>query len=149
MMNSFILLAEDNDDHAALIQRAFHQSGLRGDLVRVGHGEEALDFLYGRGNYTGRDTSSLPSLVVLDLKMPKVSGLEVLVHIRSEQLTKCLPVVMLTTSDEKRDVTACYVSGANSYVRKPVGFSEFTDVVREIGRYWLDLNVPADATGAP
>lgn len=142
MTTNYVLIAEDNEDQLVLIQRAFRKSGLRSELVCVVHGEEALDFLYGRGQHTGRNVTELPKLVVLDLNMPRVNGLEVLARIRAEPLTACLPVVILTTSDEKRDLIACYASGANSYVRKPVGFGDFTDIVKEIGHYWLNVNQP-------
>lgn len=130
-----ILLVEDNADDEQLTLRAMRQSDVP-NLIRVARdGAEAIDALFGAAS-TGR----LPDLVLLDLKLPKVSGLEVLQRIRSESKTKALPIVVLTSSDEERDIVESYNLGANSYIRKPVDFDEFIDAVRQLGLYWLSMN---------
>jgi DNA-binding response OmpR family regulator len=129
-----ILLVEDNADDEQLTLRAMRQSEVP-NMIRVARdGAEAIDHLYGAG------ASRLPDLVLLDLKLPKISGLEVLKRIRSEATTKTMPVVVLTSSDEERDIVQSYSLGANSYIRKPVDFDEFIDAVRQLGVYWLTLN---------
>jgi two-component system, response regulator len=135
-----ILLVEDDIDHANLILRVLRKHGVCKEIITVHDGKEALDFLFGRGGYASRDAEVLPQVVVLDLKLPKLSGLEVLARIRAEEATKNLPVVMLTTSNEERDILESYELGANSYVRKPVNFQEFSDAVRDLGLYWLLRN---------
>lgn len=146
---SAILLVEDNGDDVELTRRAFAKSNLRDALVVVRDGQEALDYLFGVGAHAGRDPCVLPRLVLLDLHLPKLDGLEVLRRIRSSAATRRLPVVMLTTSREARDIAQSYDLGANSYVRKPVDFAEFVEAARQLGVYWLALNEPAPAGAAP
>ncbi len=135
-----ILLVEDNDDDVALTLRAFKKSGVGNEIVVARDGAEALDYLFARGAYAGCDPTALPEVVLLDLKLPKVDGLEVLQQIRSEARTRTLPVVVLTSSNEQRDIVASYDRGANSFVRKPVDFSQFLEAARQLGLYWLVLN---------
>jgi two-component system response regulator len=136
----FILLVEDNPDDEALTIRALKKNNIRNEVVVARDGSEALDYLFGRGVHAGRDTSALPQLVLLDLKLPKVDGLDVLRGIRGDARTKRLPVVILTSSNEDRDLLDGYHLGANSYVRKPVDFTAFMEAVRQLGLYWLVLN---------
>lgn len=138
-----ILLVEDNPGDEALTMRALQKNNIRNEVVVARDGVEALDYLFGTGAFSGRDPQQLPELVLLDLKLPKVDGLEVLRSIRSDQRTKLLPVIILTSSLEDRDVVDSYSYGCNSYVRKPVDFSEFTEAVRQLGLYWLVINVGA------
>jgi two-component system response regulator len=140
MKNKVILLAEDNPDDVRLTLRAFKKSNILNEVVVAEDGVEALDYLFGTGNHTGRDTRILPQLMLLDLKMPKMDGLEVLKRIRGDERTKLLPVVVLTTSSEDKDRVESYKLGANSYVRKPVNFDQFVEAVRQLGLYWLVLN---------
>lgn len=142
---SAILLVEDNDDDVELTRRAFAKSNLRDALAVVRDGQEALDYLFGAGAHAGRDIGRLPRLVLLDLNLPKLDGLEVLRRIRASAATRRLPVVMLTSSREQRDIIQSYDLGANSYVRKPVDFAEFVEAARQLGVYWLALNEPAPA----
>lgn len=135
-----ILLVEDNPDDEMLTLRAFRHANLLNKVVVVRDGAEALDYLFGTGVYADRDTSIMPQLVLLDLKLPKVDGLEVLRRLRANELTKFLPVVVLTSSDEESDIVESYNLGANSYVRKPVDFAHFGEAVRQLGLYWLVLN---------
>jgi two-component system, response regulator len=137
-----ILLVEDNPDDEALTLRALRKANVGNDVQVVRDGAEVLDFLHGTGPYAGRDTSALPQVVLLDLKLPKIDGLEVLRRIRADARTKILPVVILTSSDEEQDRIQGYALGANSYVRKPVEFAQFADAVRQLGLYWLVLNQP-------
>jgi two-component system response regulator len=137
-----ILLIEDNPDDEALTLRAFRQHNMCNEVTVVRDGAEALDWLFATGQYADRDATVLPELVVLDLKLPKVDGLEVLRRLRADERTQLLPVVILTSSDEQQDVTASYRNGANSYVRKPVQFEEFMGAVRQLGLYWLVMNEP-------
>ena len=137
-----ILLVEDNPDDEALTLRAFKQNNIRNDVVVAHDGVEALDFLFGTGTYQGRDMSVQPQLILLDLKLPKLDGLEVLKRLRADARTQCLPVVVLTSSKEDQDLIQSYHNGANSYVRKPVDFSQFIEAVRQLGLYWLVLNEP-------
>lgn len=143
-----ILLVEDNPDDVVLTQRALKKQNIANEVVVTRDGAEALDFLFGTGAFAGRDTSNMPHLVVLDLKLPRTSGLEVLRAIRGNARTSLLPVVVLTTSDEERDLIDCYTSGCNSYIRKPVDFAQFVEAVRLLGQYWLTLNTPAPVRGA-
>lgn len=135
-----ILLVEDNADDEALALRAFKKMNIGNEIVVARDGAEALDYLFGEGVFTGRDTSNQPALVLLDLKLPKIDGLEVLKRIRAASLTQILPVVILTSSREEHDLIAGYSSGANSYVRKPIDFNEFLKAVGQLGVYWLLLN---------
>jgi len=137
-----ILLVEDNQDDEELTLRALRKNRIKNEVVVAHDGVEALDYLFGTGAYAGRDLSHLPEVVLLDLKLPKVDGSEVLRRIREEPRTKLLPVVMLTSSVEEGDLARCYAGGVNSYVRKPVDFVEFMEVVKQLGMYWLVLNNP-------
>jgi CheY-like chemotaxis protein len=137
-----ILLVEDNPDDEALARRALEKNRIANELIVVRDGAEALDFLFATGAYAERDDSLRPQLILLDLKLPKIDGLEVLRRIRADERTKLLPVVILTTSDEERDRVQSYTHHANSFVRKPVDFVEFTEAIRQIGLYWLVLNEP-------
>ena len=142
-----ILLVEDNPNDEALTLRALRKSKIRNEVVLVHDGAEALDFLFARGAHAGRDPNALPAVVLLDLKLPKIDGLEVLRRIRAEERTRLLPVVILTSSNEERDLLEGYASGCNSYMRKPVNFNEFAEAVRQLGLYWLVLNVGPPPTG--
>lgn len=139
-----ILLVEDNPDDVALTLRALKKNNILNKVVVAADGVQALDYLFGRGEHEGRDTSDLPQIVLLDLKLPKVDGLEVLKHIREDDRTKLLPVVILTSSKEQRDLIEGYSLGANSYIRKPVDFGQFTESVRQLGLYWMVLNETPD-----
>jgi two-component system response regulator len=147
MENRVILLVEDNPDDEALTLRALKKNNILNRVVVARDGTEALDYLFCRGKFTGRDLRDLPELVLLDLKLPKVDGLEVLRQLRAAQETRRLPVVILTSSNEQRDIIAGYDLGANSYIRKPVDFSQFTEAVRQLGIYWLVLNVSPHPAG--
>ncbi len=140
MTDRTILLVEDNPDDIKLTRLAFRQASLANEMKVVCDGAEALDYLFATGEYAGRDTSDLPAVILLDLKLPKVGGLEVLQRIRADKRTKLLPVIILTSSKEERDLISSYEFGANSYVRKPVQFHEFANAVRQLGLYWLLLN---------
>jgi two-component system response regulator len=146
MRNHRILLVEDNPDDVELTLRAFERNPPAPDIVVARDGADALDYLFGTGSYAGRDLSSAPEIVLLDLQLPKVDGLEVLRRIRADERTHRLPVIVLTSSREKRDVLRSYDLGANSFLRKPVDFVEFVDVARQLGSYWLALNEPPVAT---
>ena len=135
-----ILLVEDNPDDVDLTLRAFAKNKLQNKVVVARDGQEALDFLFTAGKYRDRDPNDVPQMILLDLKLPKVDGLEVLKRLRAEESTRRLPVVILTSSKEERDLIDGYNLGANSYVRKPVNFEEFTEAVRQLGLYWLVLN---------
>jgi len=138
--NKFILLVEDNADDEALTLRALRKNNIRNDVIVVRDGAEALDFLYGTGIYTNRDLSSKPEVILLDLNLPKMNGLEVLKHIRSDERTRLQPVIILTTSNEDHDKIESYKLGANSYIRKPVDFEQFSQAILQLGVYWLVLN---------
>lgn len=140
MENKMILLVEDNSDDEALTIRALKKNNIGNGLVIVRDGAEALEFLFCTGSYADRDPSDLPEVVLLDLKLPKVDGLEVLRRIRENPRTELLPVVILTSSKEEQDMIRGYKLGANSYVRKPVDFTQFVEAVRQLGLYWLVLN---------
>jgi len=140
MLNKAILLVEDNPDDEALTLRALQKNNIRNDVVVAHDGVEALDYLFGTGSHAGRDVHLVPQVVLLDLKLPKVDGLEVLRRLRADQRTKLLPVVILTSSNEEQDRLRGYDLGANSYVRKPVDFNQFIEAVRQLGLYWLILN---------
>jgi two-component system, response regulator len=135
-----ILLVEDNPDDEALTLRALSKNNIKNDVVVARDGAEALEYLFGTGKYAGRDTALLPQVVLLDLKLPKIEGLEVLRRLRADERTKLLPVVILTSSNEDQDRITGYGLGANSYVRKPVDFSQFLEAARQLGLYWLVLN---------
>ena len=137
-----ILLVEDNPSDIALTQRALQRAGIVHKLVVAEDGQEALDYLFGAGAHTGRDVSHLPAMVLLDLKLPKVDGLEVLRRIRMNPTTRRLPVVILTSSKEEQDVAAAYDLGVNSYIRKQVDFTQFDAAIKQWGDYWLVLNEP-------
>lgn len=137
---AFILLVEDNPDDEELTKIAFQNSHLTNEIVVMRDGVEALDFLFCEGQYAGRDPHHLPEIILLDLKLPKLGGLEVLSRLRSHPRTALLPVTVLTSSSEDEDVVSSYRMGANSYVRKPVEFSLFTEAVKQLGLYWLLLN---------
>ena len=143
MNPKIILLVEDNLSDIALTQRAFAKSHIANELIVAEDGQAALDYLFATGKHTDRDVSQVPALVLLDLKLPGVDGLEVLRQIRLDPRTSRLPVVILTTSKEEQDVTQSYDMGANSYIRKPVDFTQFIQAVEHLGLYWLVLNEPA------
>jgi CheY-like chemotaxis protein len=135
-----ILLVDDNPDDVKLTMRALKKSNILNEIVVAHDGVEALDYLFGAGKYEGRDTNIKPQVVLLDLKMPKLDGLEVLRRMRADERTQPLPVVVLTTSSEDKDKIESYKLGANSYVRKPVDFAQFAEAVQQLGLYWLILN---------
>jgi two-component system, response regulator len=141
-MNRDILLVEDNPSDVELTIRAFERSHIANELIVAEDGQEALDYLWGRGKWEGRNVQDLPALTLLDLKLPKVAGLEVLRRIRAEVLTRRIPVVILTSSKEEQDVAASYDLGVNSYIRKPVDFTQFTSAAEQLGLYWLLMNEP-------
>src|SRR5689334_18891752 len=140
MEEKMILLVEDNPDDEALTIRALKKNNIGNRLVVARDGVEAIDFLFAKGAYADRDASDLPQLILLDLKLPKMDGLEVLRRIRADERTSILPVVILTSSKEEQDLIQGYKLGANSYVRKPVDFSQFLDAVHQLGLYWLVIN---------
>lgn len=140
MGNKVILLVEDNPDDEALTLRAFKKNNIHNPIVVARDGQQALDYLLGVGPHTGGDGRDLPQVVLLDLKLPKVDGLEVLRRVRGNERTRLLPVVILTSSKEEQDIINGYRLGANSYVRKPVNFDEFIEAARQLGLYWLLLN---------
>ena len=142
MINGKILLVEDNADDVELTRRALRKANIANEMIVAGDGAEALDYLFAGGKHSGRDTSDLPAVVLLDLKLPKIDGLEVLRRVRADERTDLLPVVILTTATEQQDMIDGYSLGANSYVRKPVDFGQFSDAVRQLGMYWLLLNEP-------
>ncbi|MBI4249256.1 MAG: response regulator [Elusimicrobia bacterium] len=137
-----ILLVEDNPNDAALTLRALKKNKILNEVQIVQDGAEALDYLLCQGKHAGRDPGAMPSVVLLDLKLPKLSGLEVLQRLRAAERTKLLPVVILTSSKEEQDLINGYKFGANSYIRKPVDFTKFTEAVQQLGLYWLVLNEP-------
>jgi two-component system response regulator len=139
-MENSILLVEDNADDEDLTIRALDQNRIRNAVVVARDGAEALDYLFGSGKYEGRDTQELPQIVLLDLKLPKVDGIEVLRRLRANHHTKLIPVVILTSSNEEQDKLKGYSLGANSYVRKPVDYMQFTEAVKELGIFWLLIN---------
>ncbi len=140
MDKKIILLVEDNPDDEALTLRALKKNNILNEVVVAHDGVEALNYLFGSGMYTGRDISVMPQFILLDLKLPKVDGLEVLRRLRADNRTKFLPVVILTSSKEEQDLINGYNFGANSYIRKPVDFTQFMEAVRQLGLYWLVLN---------
>jgi len=140
MSDMTILLVEDNADDELLALRALKKTSITNEVVVARDGQEALDYVFAQGKYADRDPEQLPKVVFLDLKLPKLDGLEVLQRIRSNERTRCLPVVMLTSSDEVQDIQRGYDSGVNSYISKPVDFDEFVSQVKLLGQYWLSLN---------
>ena len=140
MKTKNILLVEDNPDDVKLTMRALAKSNIANTVDVATDGVEALDYLFARGKFTGRDTGVMPQVILLDLKMPRMDGLEVLKHIRADERTRVLPVVVLTTSNEEKDRIESYHLGANSYIRKPVDFGQFVEAVKQLGLYWLVLN---------
>ncbi len=135
-----ILLVEDNPDDELLTLRALNENHIKNEVVVAHDGVEALEYLFGTGAYKGRDLSMMPQVILLDLKLPRMDGLEVLRRLRADERTPLLPVVILTSSKEEQDLTNGYKLGANSYIRKPVDFEQFTEAVRQLGLYWLVLN---------
>ena len=142
MTSHDILLVEDNPDDVELTRLAFAEAGEPHRLHVVSDGAEAVEYLLGRGRHAGRGSADLPALVLLDLNLPRLDGREVLQAIRADDTTRRLPVVVLTTSAEPFDVEQAYALGANSYIQKPVAFERFVEVVRQVGRYWLSINLP-------
>ena len=143
MQDKVILLVEDNPDDETLTLRALSKGKILNKIVVARDGAEALEYLFGTGTYAGRDLSEQPQLILLDLKLPKIDGLEVLKRLRADPRTALLPVSILTTSNEERDVVTSYQLGVNSYVRKPVDSDSFIEAVRQLGLYWMVLNIPA------
>ncbi|MBM4328166.1 MAG: response regulator [Deltaproteobacteria bacterium] len=142
MSDGIVLLVEDNPDDEELTLLALKENNIGNKVVVVHDGSEALDYLFGRGVYHGRDVSDSPVLVLLDLKLPKIDGLECLRRLRADPRSRLIPVIVLTSSKEEEDVVQSYALGANSYIRKPVDFGEFVEAVRQLGLYWLVLNEP-------
>lgn len=140
MRSNPILLVEDNPDDEELTLRALKQNNIANDVVVARDGVEALDYLFSTGAYAGRGDTPLPGLILLDLKLPRLGGIEVLQRLRADPRTRLLPVVVLTSSTQEEDIVNSYSFGANSYVRKPVSFVQFTEAVRQLGLYWLVLN---------
>ncbi len=148
MEEKIILLVEDNPDDVDLTLRAFKRNHILNKMIVARDGEEALDYLTGTGMYEGRNIRELPVVTLLDLKLPKIDGLEVLRRIRENEITRLLPVVVLTSSIEEQDLISGYKLGANSYIRKPVDFNEFIEAIKLLGLYWLIWNKPAPALSA-
>jgi two-component system response regulator len=146
MSDPVILLVEDNADDELLTIRAFKKSNIANEIVVVRDGVEALDWLFGIGDHAGRDTSAEPQFILLDLKLPRLDGLEVLRRIRADERTALLPVIVMTSSKEEEDVIKSYQLGANSYVRKPVEFDRFVEAAKSLGMYWLMFNERARPT---
>jgi two-component system, response regulator len=149
MSEKRILLVEDNPSDVGLTRRALERSHVANELVVVEDGQDALDYLFAAGAYAGKHAADLPALVLLDLKLPRVDGLEVLRRMRADERTRRLPVVVLTSSKEEQDVAASYDNGANSYMHKPVDFAQFAEAVRQLGLYWLVLNEPPPPVKRP
>jgi len=142
MNNRIILLVEDNTDDVELTLRSLRKNNISNEVVVARDGAQALDYLFATGAYADRDTNVMPAVILLDLKLPKIDGLEVLRRLRADEQTKLLPVVIVTSSKEEQDMLSSYKLGANSYVRKPVDFVQFSEAVRQLGLYWLLLNEP-------
>lgn len=136
------MLVEDSPDDVMLIQRVFKKNNIDVDFIVAIDGAEALNYLFGKKDYPGKSDNALPSLILLDLKIPKVNGIEILEWVRKENKTRLIPVVIITSSKEEKDVIMGYNSGANSYIKKPIIYEEFSDVIRMVGYYWLNLNEP-------
>ncbi|VAW68625.1 response regulator receiver protein [hydrothermal vent metagenome] len=141
MEKKTILLVEDNPDDEALTLRALKKNNIANDVTVTRDGQEALEYLFAEGQYADRDAANLPVVVLLDLKLPRLDGHEVLKRLRADTRTKHLPVVMLTTSSEEQDIFDSYEFGANSYIRKPVDFEQFMESIRQLGMYWLVMNI--------
>jgi CheY-like chemotaxis protein len=139
-MNKMILLVEDNPNDEELTLRALRKANIANEVAIARDGQEALDFLFGTGKYAGRELPTMPAVVLLDLKLPKLDGIDVLQRIRADPRTKLVPVVVLTSSSEDEDMVRSYQSGANSYVRKPIEFSAFANAVTQLGMYWVLIN---------
>ena len=148
VVDKSIFLVEDNPDDVELNLRALRKQNITNQVGVMKDGAEALDYLFGTGNYLGRDTSQVPTLILLDLKLPKVGGLEVLKRLRQDPRTRLIPIVVLTSSAEEKDLIESYSLGCNSYVRKPVDFIEFAEAVRQLGLYWLLINESPPKAGA-
>ena len=142
MKDKLILVVEDNPDHLELTVLTLKEHGVTAEIAVARDGAQALDYLFARGSHLNRDTQKQPSLILLDMKLPKLSGLDVLRSVRSNPLTALVPVVMLTSSSEQSDILACYQSGANGFVRKPVDFGEFTEKLNSVQAFWLGVNEP-------
>ncbi len=142
MDQTTILLIEDNPDDVELTLHAFQKNHMANDVVVAGDGAEGLDYLFGTGKYAGRDAEEPPALILLDLQLPKIGGMEVLRKVREDERTKRIPVVIMTTSDEEEDIVNGYNGGANSYLRKPVDFTEFMNAVKQLELYWMVLKTP-------
>ena len=140
MKNKLVLVVEDNPDHLELTVLTLQEHGVIAKIVVARDGAQALDFLFGQGLHAGRDTRKQPTFILLDMKLPKLSGLDVLRSVRANPLTALVPVVMLTSSSEQSDIIDCYKSGANSFIRKPVDFGDFTEKLNHLQAYWLDCN---------
>jgi two-component system response regulator len=140
--SNIILLVEDNADDAELTLRAFRKSKILNEIVVVTDGVEALDYVFATGAHVGRDPKAIPEVILLDLKLPRIGGLEVLRRLRADERTRRIPVVVLTSSNEERDILSSYDLGANSFVRKPVDFAQFMDAAQHLGLYWLVMNEP-------
>lgn len=140
MKNKLVLVVEDNPDHLELTVLTLQEHGVIAEIVVARDGAQALDFLFGQGLHAGRDTRKQPTFILLDMKLPKLSGLDVLRSVRANPLTALVPVVMLTSSSEQSDIIDCYKSGANSFIRKPVDFGDFTEKLNHLQAYWLDCN---------
>ena len=147
MKSQVILLVEDNLDDVELTLRALSKNNVANEVVVVRDGTEALDYLFATGAFEGRDIGDFPTVVLLDLKLPKVNGLEVLQRIRADERTKLIPIVILTSSKEEQDIVDGYKLGANSYIRKPVDFIQFSNAIKQLGLYWLVLNEPPPKGG--
>jgi two-component system response regulator len=140
MSDKLILVVEDNPDHLELTVLTLEEHGVTAEIAVARDGAQALDYLFGRGSHAGRDTQRQPAFILLDMKLPKLSGLDVLRAVRANPLTALVPVVMLTSSSEQSDIVACYQSGVNGFVRKPVDFADFTKKLDRLQAYWLDVN---------
>lgn len=149
MTTSPILMVEDNSDDEALTLRALKKNNIHNEVIVTRDGVEALDYLFATGPYAGRDLATMPRVVLLDLKLPKLDGLQVLQRLRGDERTRLLPVVILTSSKEQQDLINGYSLGANSYVRKPIDFTQFIEAVRQLGLYWLILNEVPLREGIP
>jgi len=144
-MHNIILLVEDNPNDELLTLRAFKKNNIMNEIVVARDGQEALDYLFCEGDFSGRDKNICPQVILLDINLPKLDGLEVLRQLRAYEHTSLIPVVVMTTSDEQQDLITSYQLGANSYIRKPIEFDNFMDAVRQLGMYWLVLNEPPPA----